>query len=108
MLAPLAKFIDWYALQAASVFIISARKCDLGNSKLAEAIEFLNGPNFVPAKSKPAELEFTSNIHFKFPPPRPCEFAENNVVHGRLCRCNRLNPLNLPGTICERLIVTAR
>ena len=87
MIAPLAKFIDWYALQAASVFIISARKCDRGNTKLAEAVEFLNGPNFIPAESKPAELEFTSNIHFKFPSPRPCEFAENNVVHGRLYRC---------------------
>jgi len=87
MLAPLAKFIDWSALQAASVFLISARKCDRGNSKLAEAIEFLNGPNFIPAESKPAELEFTSSIHFKFPSPRPCEFAENNVVHGRLYRC---------------------
>jgi hypothetical protein len=24
---------------------------------------------------------------FKFPSPKPCEFAENNVVHGRLYRC---------------------
>ena len=87
MIAPLAKFIDWSALQAASVFIISARKCDSGNTKLAEAVEFLNGPNFIPTESKPAELEFTSKIHFKFPSPRPCEFAENNVVHGRLYRC---------------------
>jgi hypothetical protein len=87
MIAPLAKFIDWCALQAASVLIISARRCDRGNTKLAEAVEFLNGPDFIPAESKPAELEFTSNIHFKFPSPRPCEFAENNVVHGRLYRC---------------------
>ncbi len=87
MLAPLAKFIDWYAIQAASLLIISARKCDRGNIKLAEAVEFLNGPDFIPAESKPAELEFTSNVHFKFPSPRPCEFAENNVVHGRLYRC---------------------
>ena len=87
MIAPLAKFIDWWALQVASVFLISARKCDRGNSKLTEAIEFLNGPNFIPAESKPAQLEFTSNILFKFPSPRPCEFTENNVVHGRLYRC---------------------
>ena len=64
----------------------SIRKCARGDSKLTEAIEFLNGPNFIPAESKPAELEFTSNIHFTFPSPRPCEFAENNVVHGRLYR----------------------
>jgi dienelactone hydrolase len=87
MIAPLAKFIDWYAIQAASVFLFSARKCDQGNTRLAEAVEFLNGPDFIPAESKPAELEFTSNTRFKFPSPRPCKFAENNVVHGRLYRC---------------------
>jgi hypothetical protein len=85
MISPLAKFIDWCTIQAATVGF-SARKCDKGNSKVAEAIEFLNGPNFIPAESKPAELEFTSDTHFKFPSPRPCEFAENNVVHGRLYR----------------------
>jgi pimeloyl-ACP methyl ester carboxylesterase len=53
---------------------------------LTKAIEFLNGPDFIPAESKPAELEFKSKIHFTFPSPRPCEFAENNVVHGRLYR----------------------
>ena len=87
MIAPLAKFIDWWAIQAASVLLVSARKCDKGNSKITKAIEFLNGPNFISAESKSAELEFISNIHFKFPSPRPCEFAENNVVHGRLYRC---------------------
>ena len=86
MIAPLAKFIDWSVLKALPL-CISARKCDKSNSKLTEAIEFLNGPNFIPAESKPAELEFTSDIHFKFPSPKPCEFAENNVVHGRLYRC---------------------
>lgn len=85
MIAPLAKFIDWYGLQAATMLPI-VRKCARGDSKLAEAIEFLNGPNFLPAESKSAELEFTSNIHFKFSSPRPCEFAENNVVYGRLYR----------------------
>ena len=87
MIAPLAKFIDWYVLQVASVLLISARRCDRTNSKLAEAVEFLNGPDFILAESKPAQLEFTSDIHFKFLSPRPCEFAENNVVHGRLYRC---------------------
>lgn len=85
MIAPLAKFIDWYALQFAAM-LPSIRKCARGDSKLTEAVEFLNGPNFIPAESRPAELEFTSNIHFTFPSPRPCEFAENNVVHGRLYR----------------------
>ena len=85
MIAPLAKFIDWYSLQVAAI-LPSIRKCARGDSKLTEAIEFLNGPNFIPAESNPAKLEFTSNIHFKFPSPRPCEFAENNIVHGRLYR----------------------
>jgi dienelactone hydrolase len=85
MIAPLAKLMDWSALQAAAM-LPSIRKCARGDSKLTEAVEFLNGPNFIPAESKPAELEFKSNIHFTFPSPRPCEFAENNVVHGRLYR----------------------
>jgi|ERR1017187_760447 hypothetical protein len=86
MIAPLAKFIDQCVLQAFPLGI-SARKCDKNNTKLTEAIEFLKGPDFIPADSKPAELEFTSDIHFTFPSPRPCDFAENNVVHGRLYRC---------------------
>ena len=83
MIAPLAKLMDWSALQAVAM-LPSIRKCARGDSKLTEAIEFLNGPNFIPAESKPAELEFKSKIHFTFPSPRPCEFAENNIVHGRL------------------------
>ncbi len=86
MIAPLAKLIDWYVLQVAAM-LPSIRKCARGDSKLAEAVEFLNWPNFIPAETKPAELEFTSNSHFKFPSPRPSEFAENNVAHGRLYRC---------------------
>ena len=85
MIAPLAKFIDWSVLQVAAMRP-SIRKCARGDSKLTEAVEFLNGPDFIPAESKPAELEFKSNIHFTFPSPRPCEFAENNIVHGRLYR----------------------
>lgn len=85
MIAPLAKFIDWYVLQL-FVLLPSIQKCARGDSKLTEAIEFLNGPDFIPAESKPAEPQFTSTIHFNFPSPRPCEFAENNVVHGRLYR----------------------
>ena len=86
MIAPLAKIIDWCALQAAAM-LPSIRKCARGNSRLTEAIEFLNGPDFIPVESKPSEMEFKSKIHFQFPSTRPCDFAENNVVHGRLyCR----------------------
>lgn len=82
---PLAKFIDWCALQAAAM-LPAIRKCARGESKLTEALEFLNGPNFLPAESRLAELDFTSKVHFTFPSPRPCEFVENNFVHGALYR----------------------
>jgi hypothetical protein len=67
----------------------SFRKCARGDSKLTEAIEFLNGPNFISAESNPADLEFKSKILCKFQSPQPCEFAENNIVHGRLYRRSR-------------------
>jgi pimeloyl-ACP methyl ester carboxylesterase len=54
---------------------------------LAEAIEFLNGPDFIPAASDPARIEFDGPRHFRFPTPRPCEVEENNIVYGRLYRC---------------------
>lgn len=54
--------------------------------KLEEALEFLNGPDFIPAASEPAQIEFNSR-QFKFPTPRPGEVEENNIVYGRLYRC---------------------
>jgi hypothetical protein len=39
-----------------------------GAIKKTEAIEFLNGPNFISAESKPAELEFTSKTKRGLPP----------------------------------------
>jgi hypothetical protein len=62
MIAALAEFIDWYALQAAAT-LPSIRKCARGDSKLTEAVEFLNGPNFIPAKSKRGQ-EFGSLAPF--------------------------------------------
>ena len=92
MIAPLAKFIDWsvlqigYAMLPQSVWRESANERDL---KLEQAVQFLNGPDFIPVESQPAQLDFTpdaSGGRFRFPTPRPGEFAENNVVHGRLYR----------------------
>lgn len=85
MIAPLARFIDRYALQVATL-LPSIRKCARGDSKLAEAVEFLNGPKFIPEDSQPAELKFTSNTHFNFPSPQPCEFEENNTAYGSIFR----------------------
>ena len=93
MIAPLAKFIDrsvlqiGYAMLPQSTWREAANERDL---KLEQAVQFLNGPDFIPAESQPAQLDFipdASGGRFRFPTPRPCEFAENNVVHGRLYRC---------------------
>ncbi len=90
MIAPLAKFIDWSALQFFwAIRLKSVRKWNVNNanSKLEEAVQFLNGPDFIPAASDAARVEFKGRMHFKFPTPRPCDFADNNTVDGRLYRC---------------------
>jgi len=93
MIAPLAKFIDrsvlqiGYAMLPQSTWREAANERDL---KLEQAVQFLNEPDFIPAESQPEQLNFgpaASGGRFRFPTPRPCEFAENNVVHGRLYRC---------------------
>lgn len=55
--------------------------------KLEEAVEFLIGPDFIPATSDPAQIEFDGPRNFKFPTPCPGEVEENNIVYGRLYRC---------------------
>jgi hypothetical protein len=71
MIAPLAKFIDWsvlqigYAMLPQSMWRESANERDL---KLEQAVQFLNGPDFIPAESEPAQLVF-------FPTPRAVAFA---------------------------------
>src|SRR3954466_14807328 len=75
--------MDWSSMQAA-VLMMPANDLD---SKLEEAIQFLNGPDFIPTESQSAQIDLKGSFHFTFPTARPCEFAENNVVHGRLYRC---------------------
>jgi Alpha/beta hydrolase domain containing 18 len=86
MIAPLAKFIDWSVLQMAYAFV-GLRHAPKPKWKLEEALEFLNGPDFIPAASEPARIEFDGPRHFKFPTPRPGKVEENNIVYGRLYRC---------------------
>ena len=86
MIAPLAKFIDWSALQMAYV-VAGLKHAPKPKWKLEEALEFLNGPDFIPAASDPARIEFDGPRHFTFPTPRPSEVEENNIVYGRLYRC---------------------
>jgi len=93
VIAPLAKFIDRSVLQIGYAMLPQSAWREAANerdSKLEQAVQFLNGPDFIPAESQPAQLDFmpdASGGRFRFPTPRPCEFAENNVVHGRLYRC---------------------
>ena len=87
VIAPLAKFIDWSVIQLLTV----RPPRDHGpNPRLEEALQFLKGPDFIPSISHAAQPEFRpdkSGLHFRFATPRPCDFAENNVVYGRLYRC---------------------
>jgi pimeloyl-ACP methyl ester carboxylesterase len=83
MIAPLAKFLDWSAIQLMTLMMPAIEH----KPRLEEAVQFLNGPDFVPMDSQPAQVEFKDSLHFYFPTPRPCDFTENNVVHGRLYRC---------------------
>jgi len=93
MIAPLAKLMDWSVLQVGYAMLPQSmwrEAANEGDLKLEQAVQFLNGPDFIPAESQPAQLDFgpdASGGRFRFPTPRPCEFAENNVVHGGLYRC---------------------
>lgn len=87
MIAPLAKFIDWSALQVVFAFWLRSVSMSQSKWKLEEALEFLNGPDFIPAASDPARIEFDGPRDFKFPTPRPSDDEENNIVYGRLYRC---------------------
>ena len=63
MIEPLAKFIDWHALQlAATLWLRSAGKWNKAEAKLAEAVDFLNGPGLFLLK---ASLP-NSNLNRKF------------------------------------------
>src|ERR1700722_1366443 len=85
MFAPLANLMDWSAIQLVAMMMPANSLPP--NPRLEEAIEFLNGPDFSPTDSQPAQIEFDGSRHFRFPTPRPCEVPENNLVYGRLYRC---------------------
>jgi pimeloyl-ACP methyl ester carboxylesterase len=85
MIAPLEKLIDWSAVQVMTL-MMPAKEYDW---RLEEALRFLKGPDFVLADNQSAQVEFNGPVHFRFPTPRRCDFAENNVAHGRLYRCSK-------------------
>jgi len=76
--------LDWTAIQLAAARM---PKADGRSPRLDEARQFLKGPDFIPAQSEPAKLEFNGASRFQFSTPRPGPFAENNVAYGRLYRC---------------------
>ena len=76
--------MDWAAVQ---IVAMMKPADEFNNPRLEEALQFLKGPDFIPTDSRPAQVDFNGAFHFRFPTPRPCEFVENNVVHGGLYRC---------------------
>lgn len=86
MIGLLAKFIDWSALQMAYA-VVGLKHAPKPKWKLEKALEFLNGPDFIPAASSAAQIKFHGRRHFKFLTPRPGEVEENNIVYGRLFKC---------------------
>lgn len=90
MIAPLARVVDWSVLQFWwALRLKSVRKWNLDAAKLRleEALDFLNGPDFMPLESQPAQLEFNDPVNFRFPTPGPCDSEANNLVPGRFYRC---------------------
>ena len=81
MIAPLAKFIDWSVLQMAYA-VVGLRHAPKPKWKLEEALEFLNVPDFIPAASDPARMEFDGPRQFKFSTPCAGKVEENNIVYG--------------------------
>ncbi|HUJ10153.1 MAG TPA: alpha/beta hydrolase family protein [Verrucomicrobiae bacterium] len=90
MIAPVAKLLDWLAIQLVwgmRVKSLQKRHGHPPNTKLEEALDLLKSPDFISVEAPPARLEFTDARNFHFPTPRPTEFAENNVAYGRLYHC---------------------
>jgi dienelactone hydrolase len=63
-------------------------KPDGRNLHLEEAQRLLQNLDFSPAEMNPAVIEFDGPANFRFASPRPSAHAVNNVVHGRLYRCD--------------------
>ena len=86
MNAALCKMWDKAAISFAAA---RAPSLDGRNSNLEKAREFLERPDFILSEAEAPRVEFGSRTHFSFPTPRRTAFLENNVVHGRLYRCER-------------------
>jgi hypothetical protein len=61
MIAPLAKFFDWSVLQFCYAMLPQSMWREAANERdliLEQAVQFLKGPDFIPAESQPAQLDF--------------------------------------------------
>ena len=72
MIAPLAKFLDWSAIQVMTL-MMPAKEYDW---RLEEALRFLKVRNFVSTDSQPAQVEFNGPLHFRFPTPSQANFRK--------------------------------
>jgi dienelactone hydrolase len=86
MNAGLCRFLDRVAIHFAAA---RAPRLEGRNPNLAEARAFLESADFVSQNAQPARVEWGRESCFSFATPRPTPYTGNNVVHGRLYRCER-------------------
>jgi len=85
MMPFLCQWIDRVAIYHAAAGMAKPDGRDL---HLAEAQCLLQNLDLSPAETQPAAIEFAGPTDFRFPSPRPSSNEVNNVVHGRLYRCD--------------------
>jgi dienelactone hydrolase len=86
MNATLCRFFDRMAIRLAAA---RAPQLDGRNPNLDQARAFLESADFISTAVQPARVEWGSRPHFYFPTPCQTPFRRNNIVHGRLYRCER-------------------
>jgi len=84
MIAGLSKLIDWSAIHMAAA---TMPRPDGRNQQLAEALQLIDSPEFIPPDVKPAQVQFIGKDRLHFATPRPGPWVENNTVQGRIYRC---------------------
>jgi len=83
-MAGLCRLMDWPAIHFAAARMPQP---DGRDPRLAEARQWMDSPDFIPADAEAAKVRFTGPVGFQFATPRPGPWAENNTAHGRLYRC---------------------
>jgi hypothetical protein len=85
MISFVCQWIDRMAIRYAAVHMPIPDGRDL---HLDEAQRLLQNTDFFPTDTKAAAIEFDGPTNFRFASPRLTAHAVNNVVHGRLYRCD--------------------